>query len=87
MVTRLNGSRFAVNPDLVARLHASPDTTLVMVDGVSYVVTETVDEVIDEIVAFRARVIAMARRIEESAPTGPVPLTVVPALPKAEDER
>lgn len=60
VVTRLNGSRFAVNPDLVERVQASPDTTLVLVGGTTYIVRETLDEVIDLIAAYRARVISAA---------------------------
>jgi flagellar protein FlbD len=46
VVTRLNDSQFAVNPDLIERIHASPDTTLVMVDGAKFIVTESITEVI-----------------------------------------
>jgi flagellar protein FlbD len=60
VVTRLNRSRFAVNPDLVERIQATPDTTLLMVDGATFIVTETLDEVVEKIVAFRARVLATA---------------------------
>ena len=60
VVTRLNRSRFAVNPDLVERIQANPDTMLVMVDGATFVVTETMDEVIEKIRAFRASVLAAA---------------------------
>lgn len=60
VVTRLNGARFAVNPDLIERIQASPDTTLVLVGGTTYIVTETLDEVIDLIAAYRARVISQA---------------------------
>jgi flagellar protein FlbD len=60
VVTRLNASRFAINPDLIERIHANPDTTLVMVDGAKYIVTESMDEVIDLIAGYRARVIALA---------------------------
>jgi flagellar protein FlbD len=60
VVTRLNGSRFAVNPDLVERVQASPDTTLVLVGGTTYIVQESLDEVIDLIAAYRARVISSA---------------------------
>ncbi len=45
-VTRLNGSRFAVNPDLIERIQENPDTTLVMVGGATYVVREGLPEVI-----------------------------------------
>ena len=60
VVTRLNDSQFAINPDLIERIHASPDTTLVLVDGSSYIVTETLDELIELIARYRARVIALA---------------------------
>ncbi|MFP5368044.1 MAG: flagellar FlbD family protein, partial [Actinomycetes bacterium] len=46
VVTRLNGAQFAVNPDLIERMYASPDTTLVMVDGAKYIVTEGLGAVI-----------------------------------------
>jgi flagellar protein FlbD len=61
VVTRLNGSQFAVNPDLIERIHANPDTTLVMVDGATYIVTETMDEIIEMIADYRAHVITLAR--------------------------
>jgi flagellar protein FlbD len=60
VVTRLNGSRFAVNPDLIERVQASPDTTLVLVGGTTYIVRESLDEIIDLIAAYRARVISQA---------------------------
>lgn len=60
VLTRLNRSVVAVNPDLIERISASPDTTLVMVDGATYVVAETMAAVIDAVVAFRARVLTAA---------------------------
>ena len=76
VVTRLNGSRFAVNPDLVERVQASPDTTIIMVDGARFVVTESIDELIEKVVAFRARVLALAASwapadFETDAPDAP----------------
>jgi flagellar protein FlbD len=62
-VTRLNGSRFAVNPDLVERVQENPDTTLVMVGGATYVVRESLPEIIALIVDFRAVVIAAAQSV------------------------
>lgn len=59
-LTRLDHSRFAVNPDLIERVHEAPDTTLHMVDGRVYNVEESLDELIDRIVAYRARVLAAA---------------------------
>jgi flagellar protein FlbD len=69
VVTRLNNSQFAINPDLIERIHANPDTTLVMVDGAKYIVTESMDQVIDKIAHYRARVIALTHEISQSGQT------------------
>ncbi|MCR2815603.1 flagellar FlbD family protein [Microbacterium jiangjiandongii] len=67
VLTRLNRVRFAVNPDLIERIQESPDTTLVLVDGATFVVSESMDAVIESVVEFRARVLATAadRRTSE----------------------
>jgi flagellar protein FlbD len=78
LVTRLNDTQFAVNPDLIERMYASPDTTLVMVDGAKYIVTEPLALVIDRIAEWRARVLAMARDAPVLAPEpGARPLSIV----------
>lgn len=60
VLTRLNRTRFAVNPDLIERVQATPDTTLIMVDGATFVVTESMDDVIAQITGFRAGVLVAA---------------------------
>lgn len=62
-VTRLDHTRFAVNPDLIERVHAAPDTTLRMIDGHVYVIEESLDELTDLIVVYRARVLAAAQAL------------------------
>ena len=69
LLTRLNGTTFAVNPDLIERIQEQPDTTVVLVDGTTFIVTETVAEVIDEIAEYRARVIALAHSMHFDAPS------------------
>lgn len=54
---RLHGNgTFLVNADLVETIEACPDTTITLVNKHRYVVQDTVAEVVDEIVAFRARI-------------------------------
>lgn len=72
VVTRLNGTQFAINPDLIERVHENPDTTLVTVDGAKYIVTESMIEVIDSIAAFRARVLILASGPRNLEPAKPV---------------
>lgn len=62
VLTRLNRSHFAVNDDLIERIQESPDTTLFMVDGSSYVVTEPLVEVLDLIAHSRAHILALANQ-------------------------
>ncbi len=79
-LSRLNGERFALNTDLIERVDETPDTVLSLIDGTKYVVAEPIDEVIDRIIAFRARVVAAADDDGTVAP-----LHVVKDLPN--DER
>ena len=49
---------FQLNPDLVMTIEAVPDTTIHLTTGNRVVVTESVEQVIDEIAAWRVRVLA-----------------------------
>jgi flagellar protein FlbD len=73
ILTRLNNSQFAVNPDLVERMHSNPDTTLTLVDGTTYIVTESMDEVIDLMARYRAKVISLARFHDVGEPSRMAP--------------
>lgn len=54
-LTRLNGSVFVLNADLIETIEATPDTVISLVTGKKYVVKEKVSEVIDRIVEFRKK--------------------------------
>ena len=56
-LTRLGGPVFALNPDLIERADATPDTVITLVNGSKYVVLESLEELTDLICAFRARII------------------------------
>ena len=73
-VTRLNGERFALNPDLVERVEGHPDTVVFLVDDTRYVVRESVDEVLVEIREYRASILATAYEMDRGtyrSPTAP----------------
>ena len=63
-VTRLNGERFALNPDLIERVEAHPDTVAFLIDGTKYVVKETVDEMLTEIREYRAGILATSYEMD-----------------------
>ncbi|MFB9376560.1 flagellar FlbD family protein [Kineococcus gynurae] len=79
LVTRLNGSVFALNPDLIQRVDATPDTVVTLVDGAKFVITEPLADVVDRVMAFRARVVATAHALEEQGPRDVLELHSVPA--------
>ncbi|MEM9466949.1 MAG: flagellar FlbD family protein [Actinomycetota bacterium] len=59
-LTRLNSQAFALNTDLIERIEETPDTVLTLIDGTRYVVREPVDDVIERVISFRARVVERA---------------------------
>ena len=71
-VTRLNGERFALNPDLIERVEAHPDTVAFLVDGTKYVVKETVDEVLQAIREYRAGILATSYEMDRGEYRSPV---------------
>ena len=65
-LTRLNQRLVAINPDHVSWIDVSPDTTLCLIGGDKIIVRETLDELLDQLVAFRQRV--RARRLGDGEP-------------------
>jgi flagellar protein FlbD len=63
-VTRLNGELFALNPDLIERVEAHPDTVAFLVDGTKYVVKESVEQVLQEIREYRASILATSYEMD-----------------------
>jgi flagellar protein FlbD len=88
VLTRLNGPPFALNPDLIERIDANPDTVVTLVGGIKYVVAESLDELLAKVRDFRGEVIAAAYAFE-SAPAHERNLRVVTPngadLPHAKD--
>jgi flagellar protein FlbD len=60
ILRRLSGPQFALNPDLIERAEATPDTVVTMVNGNKYLICETLIELTEEIRDHRARIIALA---------------------------
>ena len=77
-VTRLNGPAFALNPDLIERIEATPDTVIHLVGGTNYVVVESVEEIVERVRESRAAVIALSHLIDRRSDGAPN-LRVVPS--------
>ena len=74
LVHRLRGEPIHLNPDLIERVEATPDTLIVFVDGRRVLVTESPDEIVDRVRSYRASVLV---RAEELHPTARTPLRLL----------
>jgi flagellar protein FlbD len=59
-LTRLSGSTFALNADLIERIDSTPDTIVTLVDGRKYVVTEALGEIVAAVRRHRAEILALS---------------------------
>ena len=55
-LTRLNHSEILVNPDLIEHVELNSDTVVTLTNGISFVVRETADQIVDRIVAFKRNI-------------------------------
>jgi flagellar protein FlbD len=68
-LTRLSGSVFVLNADLIERLDSTPDTVVTLVDGKKYVVAETLAEITALVRTWRGEIIAAGSHL--GAPAAP----------------
>ncbi len=55
-LSRLNGSTYVLNSDLIETVEATPDTVITTTAGIKYICKESVDEVIDKVIEFKGNV-------------------------------
>jgi flagellar protein FlbD len=64
-LTRLSGPVFALNPDLIERAEATPDTVVTLVNGSRYVIRESLEELAALISDYRAAIVAQAQIVAD----------------------
>jgi flagellar protein FlbD len=52
-VTRLDGSELYINAEFIQSVESTPDTHIVLVNGHSYVVTESDTDVVERVLGYR----------------------------------
>ena len=55
-LSKLDGTFFALNPDLIETVIENPDTTIYMTNKKFYIVKEGMDEIIEKVVEFRKEI-------------------------------
>jgi len=64
-LTRLSGTVFVLNSDLIERIDATPDSVVTLIDGKKYVVCESLDQIIDSVRRYRSEVVAFGAQLAE----------------------
>ena len=59
-LTRLNGSRLLVNPDLIKFAEPNPDTTITLITGEKLIVLDSCDDLMTRVHAWRVSVLTAA---------------------------
>jgi flagellar protein FlbD len=62
-LTRLNNTILIVNADMIEFLETTPDTIVTLTTGRKVVVQESVDDVIDKVVAYKRRFMALSPEV------------------------
>lgn len=55
-LTKLNKAEFVINGELIETIESTPDTVITLMNGKKYVVTETVEEVVDKVVQYKGSI-------------------------------
>ncbi|HVJ07540.1 MAG TPA: flagellar FlbD family protein [Acidisarcina sp.] len=69
-LTRLNGNALVINSDLIKFAESSPDTMLTLINGEKIMVRESCTEVIERVIAYRARLLGESMRVSPGAQDG-----------------
>jgi len=67
-LTRLSGSVFVLNSDLIERIDSTPDSVVTLIDGKKYVVSESLDQIVESVRAYRSQVIAIGSQLADEHP-------------------
>jgi flagellar protein FlbD len=60
---RLNGTEFWLNAELIEQIDSTPDTLITLTTGNNIIVTESLKQVVEKIVVYRADVARTAERV------------------------
>ncbi|MCX7910522.1 MAG: flagellar FlbD family protein [Endomicrobia bacterium] len=53
---KLNGQEIALNLELIESIEAIPETKIILTTGNQYIVKETIDEIIEKISEYKAKI-------------------------------
>lgn len=57
-ITRLSGTEMVINAELIETVEATPDTVITLTNDHKWVVRESVEAVVERVVAYKRRIFA-----------------------------
>jgi flagellar protein FlbD len=57
-ITRTNGTKLYINPELIQTVEATPDTVVTLVDSKKLIVRDTPQEIAERFIEYRRKVMA-----------------------------
>lgn len=63
---KLNGQEIALNLELIESIEAIPETKIILTTGNQYIVKETIDEIIEKISEYKAKIELIKNRDNKS---------------------
>ncbi len=55
-LTRLNGTPFVLNCELIETLEETPDSVITTTNGKKYIVSESIEEIVEKVIEFKRNV-------------------------------
>ncbi|MGV3024310.1 flagellar FlbD family protein [Clostridium thermobutyricum] len=56
-VTGMNNKEFVLNADHIEKIEEVPETIITLTNGKKYIVLESVDEVVEEVIKYKNRIV------------------------------
>lgn len=60
-LSRINGAEVTVNAELIETVEATPDTIVALTTGKRLMVVETIDQVVEKVMAYRRSIVTPLR--------------------------
>jgi len=60
-LTRLNGTNYILNCELIETVEATPDTVISTVNGKKFVVIETIEEIVEKVLEYKRNALFITR--------------------------
>ncbi len=58
LLTRMNGTHYYLNPDLIQTVESTPDTVITLVSNIKLIVKESPPEIVERCIEYRRKTLA-----------------------------